>query len=180
MYLNAISSYLVFFSHGDKCNEKLPSKIKFSISLKIAAALDLLFKNVSYDVARGDLCEVLPYMSFAGTYAHNSCPLQSSNLMLQPFGKTINLWNNSSVINSSIIFTSKFNPFNAIGNFGFYLNFSQLLEEQVAYLLNPFYGYHLGVIAWQCLNFLSSFVEFTSLTYSHNWSKVISGFHSDA
>ena len=30
------------------------------------------------------------------------------------------------------IFIFKLNPFNAIGNFGFHLNFTQLLDERVA------------------------------------------------
>ena len=74
-------------------------------------------------------------------------------------------------------------PFNAIGNFGCHLNFTQIIRRTSSIIAKYFYGYHLGIIAWQFQNVFSAFIISTSPTHSHNWSKVckvISGFHSDA
>ena len=46
---------------------------------------------------------------------------------------------------SSTLIRFDVDEINAIGNFGCHLNFTQLLDEQVAF----FYGYHSDVIAWQ-------------------------------
>ena len=106
MYFSPILSLNVFFSQSyvqygatiknNFCSD--PSKITGALETQSFMA-----------VVRGDSSALKNcWFKQRGGYALISCPLQSSKLILQPFAKTTNLWNNRSERSSFIVIT-KFN-----------------------------------------------------------------------